>query len=375
MSIAIGGFNLKAIKTVSFMVAMFATTRRCLSPLPNLLSTIGRTPVVRINALAPASVNLFAKCEFSNPLGSVKDRLALALVEEGERNGALKKGSTVVEGTSGNTGIALAFICAQRGYRFVAVMSETFSLERRKIMRGLGAKVVLTPAAAAGFGMAAKTAELAATHGWFATRQFENEVNADCHARTTGPEILSDFSSLPLDYWVTGWGTGGTFAGAGRVIKAARPETNIVLCEPDLAPLVASGMAQERNPDRSAAATHSAFKPHAIQGWAPNFIPAVLDTGLKAGLADRFETVTNEEAMETARLFAEKEGIFTGISGGAAGAVALRIAAEVPAGSNILIMLPDTQERYLSSVMYESIRDEMSEEEIQLSKSSPSFQL
>src|ERR1700692_2786615 len=239
----------------------------------NILETVGNTPVVKINRLAPAGVNLYAKIEAFNPLGSVKDRLALGVVEETERSEKLKPGQTVIEATSGNTGIGLAMVCAQKGYPLVVTMAETFSVERRKLMRFLGAKVVLTPAALKGTGMVAKAAELAETHGWFLTRQFENEANADMHSRTTAQEILRDFEGERLDYWVTGFGTGGTLKGVSRVLAKERPETKIVVCEPDDAPMIASGVAQERKPDGSPVGSHPVWKPHPQQGWSPDFIP------------------------------------------------------------------------------------------------------
>src|SRR6202012_4779739 len=249
----------------------------------NILETVGNNPVVRINRLAPPDVNLFVKMEAFNPLGSVKDRLALGVIEDAERTGRLKPGPTVIEATSGNTGIGLAMVCAQKGYPLVVTMAETFSVERRKLMRFLGAKVVLTPAAGRGLGMVAKAIELAETHGWFLTRQFENEANADMHSRTTAMEILEDFEGERLDYWVTGFGTGGTLKGVARVLAKERPETKIVVCEPDDAAMLSSGTAQERKPDGSAAAGHPAFNPHPMQGWAPDFIPKltgdVVDSG------------------------------------------------------------------------------------------------
>eukprot|EP00923_Selenidium_pygospionis_P019354 GHVN01033870.1.p1 GENE.GHVN01033870.1~~GHVN01033870.1.p1 ORF type:complete len:399 (+),score=58.57 GHVN01033870.1:1-1197(+) len=342
---------------------------------PNILSTIGSTPVVKINKLAPPHVNLFVKLEFFNPLSSVKDRLALALIENAERRGDLKPGDTVVEGTSGNTGIALAFVCAQKGYAFVACMSETFSVERRKIMRSLGAKVILTPAMYGGYGMVAKAVELSKQPGWRLTQQFESQANADYHAQTTGPEILCDFSSTPLNYWVTGYGTGGTFAGAGRVLKAALPQVKIVLCEPELCPMIKSGVPQARHSDGTPKSAHPNFKPHPIQGWAPNFIPLVCQQGIDGGLADSVMLVSGGEAMTAAIQLGEKEGIFSGTSGGATLAVGLKIAETAPVGSNILVMIPDTQERYISTPLYDSIQADMNEEEIEISMSTPGFHL
>jgi cysteine synthase A len=301
----------------------------------SILGTIGKTPIVRINRLAPKNVTMYVKCEFFNPLGSVKDRLAIGIIEDAERTGALKPGQTVVEATSGNTGIALAMVCAAKGYPFVAVMSETFSVERRKIMRMLGAKVILTPAAARGTGMVAKAAELSREHGWFLARQFENEANPAYHRNTTGPEILLDFVSRRLDYFVTGWGTGGTLTGAGEMIRLARPEVKIIVTEPAGASLLAG----------------KPWAPHKIQGWTPDFVPAVL----KKEVAHRIVPVTDQEAIETARQLAAREGIFCGISSGGTFAAALKVAAEAAQGSVILAMLPDTGERYVSTVLFEGI--------------------
>ena len=298
----------------------------------SILGTIGRTPVVRVNRLAPQHVTMYVKCEFFNPLHSVKDRLALAIIEDAERRGVLKPGQTVVEATSGNTGLALAMVCAAKGYPFVAVMVETFSIERRKIMRALGARVILTPAAERGSGMVRKAAELAEKHGWFPARQFENEANPAYHRNTTGPEILIDFASRRLDYFVSGWGTGGTLTGAGQMIKLARPEVQIIATEPESAALLSG----------------QPFAPHKIQGWTPDFIPAVLDRTV----ADRIVLVSDTEAMETARALARNEGIFCGISCGGTFAAALKVAHEAPEGAVILAMLPDTGERYLSTALF-----------------------
>lgn len=301
----------------------------------SILGTIGRTPIVRINRLAPAHVTLYAKCEFFNPLSSVKDRLAIAIIEDAERSGTLQPGQTVVEATSGNTGIALAMVCAAKGYPFVAVMVETFSIERRKIMRMLGARVILTPAAERGSGMVRKAKELAQKYGWFLARQFENPANPEYHRNTTGPEILSDFAGARLDFWVTGWGTGGTLTGAGEMIKKARPNVRIVVAEPEVASLLAG----------------KPFTPHKIQGWTPDFVPAVLNREL----ADQILPVSDQEAIETARALARSEGIFCGISSGGTIAAALKVAQGAPKGSVILAMLPDTGERYLSTPLFEGI--------------------
>jgi cysteine synthase A len=303
----------------------------------NILQTIGRTPVVRINKLAPAHVTLYAKCEFFNPLASVKDRLAIAIIEDAERSGALKPGQTVVEATSGNTGIALAMVCAAKSYPFVAIMAESFSVERRKIMRMLGAKVILTPAAERGSGMVRKAKELSEKNGWFLARQFENPANPEYHRNTTGPEILSDFAGKRLDFWVTGWGTGGTLTGAGEMLKKARPGIKIIASEPAGAALLSG----------------AEFKPHKIQGWTPDFVPAVLNRSV----ADEIIPVADEEAIKTARELARLEGIFCGISSGATVAAALKVAQHAPKGAVILAMLPDTAERYLSTPLFEGINE------------------
>ena len=302
-----------------------------------ILGTIGRTPVVRIQRLAPKNVTMYVKCEFFNPASSVKDRLAIAIIEDAERSGALKPGQTVVEATSGNTGIALAMVCAAKGYPFVALMVETFSVERRKIMRMFGAKVILTPAAERGSGMVRKAQELAKKHGWFLARQFENEANPAYHRNTTGPEILSDFAGKRLDFFVTGWGTGGTLTGAGEMIRLARPDTKIVVTEPAGASMLSG----------------NAWAPHKIQGWTPDFVPQVLNKEV----AHRIVPVTDVEAMETARSLAKSEGIFCGISSGGTFAAARKVAEEAPAGAVILAMLPDTAERYLSTPLFEGINE------------------
>ncbi len=303
----------------------------------SILQTIGRTPVVRINRIAPGHVTIYVKCEFFNPLSSVKDRLAIAIIEDAERSGALKPGQTVVEATSGNTGIALAMVCAAKGYPFVAVMVETFSVERRKIMRMLGAKVILTPAAERGSGMVRKAAELAKKHGWFLARQFENEANPAYHRQTTGPEILSDFAGRRLDFFVTGWGTGGTLTGAGEMIRLARPEVRVIATEPAGASLLSG----------------AEFKPHKIQGWTPDFVPAVLNRSVPHEIVP----VGDDEAIAAARALASREGIFCGISSGGTFAAALKVAEKAPKGSVILAMLPDTGERYLSTPLFEGIAE------------------
>ena len=340
----------------------------------NILETVGNTPVVRINRLAPPGVNLYVKIEAFNPLGSVKDRLALGIIEAAEKSGQLKPGQTVIEATSGNTGIGLAMVCAAKGYPLVVTMAETFSVERRKLMRFLGAKVVLTPAAGRAFGMVVKATELAETHGWFLTRQFENEANADMHSRTTAPEIIADFKDERLDYWVTGYGTGGTLKGVARVLKAERPDTKIIVCEPEDAPLLESGIEQARNPDGSPASAHPAFKPHPMQGWTPDFIPKLTEDAVATGEIDRILPIKGADALRYSKELAQKEGIFVGISAGGTFAGALQICAEAPEGTTVLCMLPDTGERYLSTPLFADVPVDMTPEELEISRSTPSAQ-
>jgi cysteine synthase A len=339
----------------------------------NILGTIGRTPVVRINKLAPAHVNLWVKVEAFNPLGSVKDRLALGVIEAAEKSGALKPGQTVIEATSGNTGIGLAMVCAAKGYPLVVVMAESFSIERRRLMRFLGAKVVLTPAALRATGMLNKTVELAETHGWYYTRQFENEANPDMHSRTTAREIVDDFAGVKLDYWVTGFGTGGTLKGVARVLADEMPDTKIVVCEPADAPMLTSGEAQSRNADGSPAAGHPAWKPHPMQGWSPDFVPKLTGEAVDAHYIDQILTIAGPDALAGSRNLAAKEGIFVGITAGATFTGALKVAETAPAGSNILCMLPDTGERYLSTPLFADVPVDMTEEEQAIMKSSPMF--
>ena len=303
----------------------------------SILHTIGRTPIVRVNHIAPKHVDIYVKCEFFNPGSSVKDRLAIAIIEDAERSGTLQPGQTVVEATSGNTGIALAMVCAAKGYPFVAVMVETFSIERRKIMRMFGAKVILTPAAERGSGMVRKAEELAQKNGWFLARQFENPANPAYHRQTTGPEILGDFAGRRLDFFVTGWGTGGTLTGAGEMIRLARPEVRIVATEPAGAALLSG----------------AEFKPHKIQGWTPDFVPKVLNRSVPHEIV----TVTDDESIAASRALASKEGIFCGISSGGNFAAALKVAEKAPEGSVILTVLADTAERYLSTVLFEGIAE------------------
>lgn len=341
----------------------------------SIIETVGRTPVVRLNRMAPDGVDLFVKVEAFNPLGSVKDRLALGVIEAAEASGELTPGQTVIEATSGNTGIGLAMVCAAKGYPLVLVMAETFSVERRRLMRFLGAKVVLTPAAGRGLAMIDKTKELAEKNGWFMTRQFENEANPDYHSKTTAQEILADFEGEQLDYWVTGYGTGGTLKGVARVLREERPETDIVVCEPREAQLLASGVAQQRHPDGSAASPHPAFDSHPIQGWTPDFVPKITGDAADAGLIDRLIPIEAPDALKASRDLATMEGIFVGISAGATLAGSLQVAHEAEPGSRILCMLPDTGERYLSTPLFEDVPADMTPEEIEISESTPTAQM
>ncbi len=308
----------------------------------NILETIGNTPVVRINRMGPDNQNFYVKLEAFNPLASVKDRLAIAIIDDGEKRGTLKPGQTVIEATSGNTGIALAMVCAARGYPFVATMVETFSVERRKIMKALGARVILTPAAEKGTGMVVRAAQLAEEHRWFLARQFENPANPAYHRNTTGPEILRDFAGKDLNYFVSGWGTGGTITGAGEVLKIARPEMTIIGAEPEAAAMLSG----------------NDWAPHKIQGWTPDFIPEVLNPEV----VDKLVPIKDEDAIETAQQLATNEGIFCGISSGATMKAALIVAESAPAGSTFCVMLPDTGERYLSTPLFENITEESDDE-------------
>jgi len=341
----------------------------------DILGTIGNTPVVRINTLAPKHVNLFVKIEAFNPLGSVKDRLALGVIEAAEKSGALKPGQTVIEATSGNTGIGLAMVCAAKGYPLVITMAESFSVERRKLMRFLGAKVVLTPAAERANGMIRKAEALAEQNGWFQTRQFENEANPEMHSRTTAQEILRDFEGETLDYWVTGFGTGGTLTGVGRVLRDKRPDTKIVVAEPEGAPMLTSGEGQERRADHAATGSHPAWKPHPFQGWSPDFIPWITNEAVTEKLFDQVLTIAGPDAMKASQQLAQKEGIFVGITAGGTFAAALKVAESAPEGANILCMLPDTGERYLSTPLFADIPADMSADEEQISLSTPGQQL
>lgn len=340
--------------------------------LDSILDTIGHTPVVRINRLAPDHVHLFAKLESFNPMGSVKDRLALGVIEAAERDGRLKPGQTVIEATSGNTGIGLAMVCARKGYPLVIVMAESFSVERRRLMRFLGARVVLTPASEKGTGMVEKARELSAKHGWLWTRQFENEANAEVHSRTTAQEILRDFDGTGPDFFVTGAGTGGTLTGVARVLRRHSPKTRIIVAEPENSPVLMSGIAQGYNSDCTPAGSHPMFRPHPVQGWAPDFIPHLVGEAVNRGLIDSIQPISGAEALRLSRELARREGIFCGISAGATLAGALEVAKSAPKGSRILFMVPDTGERYLSTPLFEDIGQEMDSEERDISDSTPS---
>ncbi len=340
-----------------------------MSRFANILETVGNTPAVRINTLAPPNVNLYVKIEAFNPLGSVKDRLALGVIEDAEKKGELKPGQTVVEATSGNTGIGLAMVCAAKGYPLVVTMADSFSVERRKLMRFLGAKVILTPAAERGTGMVKKAVALAQKNGWFLTRQFENEANADYHSRTTAREIINDFAGERLDFWVTGFGTGGTLKGVGRVFEKERPETKIIVAEPAEAPMLTSGTEQQRNPDGSPAAGHPAWNPHPIQGWSPDFIPKLTGDAIAAKYVDRIITIPAPEALQWSKRLAQKEGIFVGVSAGGTFGAAMKVCAEAPNGSTVLAMLPDTGERYLTTPLFADIPADMTEEEQAIARS------
>jgi len=339
----------------------------------NILGAVGRTPVIRINKMAPEGVTLYAKVESFNPMGSVKDRLALGIIEDAEKSGQLQPGQTVIEATSGNTGIGLAMVCAQKGYPLVVTMAENFSIERRKMMRFLGAKVVLTPASEKGTGMLKKAEELAEAHGWFLCRQFENEANANVHSATTAQEILADFENERLDYFVTGFGTGGTLKGISRVLKAEREDTKIVVCEPDNSVMLGSGIAQARNTDGSIAESHPGFRAHLMQGWSPDFIPKLAEDVMSLELVDDFVPIPGNAAIECSQRLAREEGIFVGISAGATLAGALEVCKTAPVGSTVLCMLPDTGERYLTTPLFFDVAEDMTDDETLISKSTPSF--
>ena len=339
----------------------------------NILQTVGNTPIVKLNRLGPKDVNVFVKVESFNPMGSVKDRLARNVIEQAERDGTLKVGQTVIEATSGNTGIGLAMVCAQKGYPLVVTMAESFSLERRKLLRFLGAKVVLTPAALKGSGMLAKAVELAEKHDWFLVRQFENEANADAHSNTTAPEILESFADRKLDYWVSGFGTGGTLKGVSRVLKKESPDTKVIVCEPDNAQILGSGIPQERDANGVHVDSHPLFRPHLMQGWSPDFIPHLVEGVVDDELIDDIIPIDGNDAMRLSKALAQQEGIFVGTSAGATLAGALAVAEKAAPGSNILCMLPDTGERYLSTPLFEGITEDMTDEEQDIARSTPNY--
>lgn len=341
----------------------------------SVLDTVGDTPAIRINRIAPKHVSVFVKAEAFNPAGSVKDRLALNIIEAAEREGRLKPGQTVVEATSGNTGIGLAMVCAAKGYPLVVTMADSFSVERRRLMRFLGAKVVLTPRALKGLGMYTKAKELAEMNGWFLASQFETPANADIHESTTAREILADFAGERLDYFVSGYGTGGTVTGVARVLRKQRPETKIILTEPANAAIVGSGYVNKRNASHQPVESHPAFQPHPIQGWTPDFIPFVLQESIDGDYFDELIPIAGPDGILWSKRLAAEEGIFTGISGGASFAVAMKVAETAPEGAVILVMLPDTGERYLSTPLFEGIAEEMTEEEKAISNSTPSAQM
>jgi cysteine synthase A len=339
----------------------------------NILETIGNTPVVKLSKLAPYGINLYVKIESFNPMGSVKDRLARNVIERAEQSGDLQPGQTVIEATSGNTGIALAMVCAQKGYPLVLTMAESFSIERRKMMRFLGAKVVLTPAALKGSGMLEKAIELAEKHGWFLCRQFENEANAEAHSLTTAPEILADFADERLDYWVTGFGTGGTLKGVSRVLRRERPDTKIIVCEPDNSQILGSGIPQERDADGNSLGSHPLFRPHLMQGWSPDFIPQLAEDAVTDKTIDQIVPVSGTEALRLTRALAREEGIFVGVSAGATLAGALIVCETAEKGSTVLVMLPDTGERYLSTPLFDDISEDMTTEELEIAQSTPGY--
>lgn len=341
----------------------------------SIMETVGNTPCIRLNNIAPKGRTIYVKAEFFNPLSSVKDRLAISIVEEAERNGTLSPGQTIVEATSGNTGIGLAMVCAAKGYPLVVTMADSFSIERRRLMRFLGARVVLTHRSAKGMGMYHKARELAEKNGWFLASQFETTANALIHENTTAREILADFDGEQLDYWVTGYGTGGTVTGVSRVLRRERPDVRIILSEPDTAQLLGSGTAQERAEDKSPSVSHPAWSPHLLQGWTPDFIPQVLQEAMDNKTYDSLVPVSGDDSVHWSRQLATREGIFTGISGGGSLAATMKIAETAPEGSVLLCMLPDTGERYLSSPLFEGIPEDMTDEELEISLSSPNYHM
>jgi len=339
----------------------------------SVLEAIGNTPSIRLCRLAPEGVNVYAKLESMNPMGSVKDRMANAVIERAEQRGELRRGQTVIEATSGNTGIGLAMVCARKGYPLVVVMAESFSIERRKLLRFLGAKVVLTPAAEKGTGMLNKAVELAQKHGWYLCRQFQNEANAEVHTRTTAQEILADFEGEPLHCFVSGFGTGGTLLGVARGLKAARPDIRIVAAEPDNSPVLGSGIPQQRAADGNPSASHPSFRPHLMQGWSPDFVSKLTEDAVTEGLVDEVVAVSGGDALRLSRELARREGMFVGTSSGATLAAALEVARRSPPGTNIVCMLPDTGERYLSTPLFDGISEDMTEEEVAISRSTPRY--
>ena len=339
----------------------------------SILNTVGNTPAIKINNLAPDGINLYVKAEYFNPASSVKDRLALSIVKEAEKQGVLKPGQTVVEATSGNTGIGLAFVCAAKNYPCVITMPESASIERRKMMRFLGAKVIITPASEAGSGAYKKAKELADENKWFYARQFENKANANIHESTTGQEIVSDFKETGLDFWVSGYGTGGTFSGVSRTLKEYMPKTKLIMAEPDVAPLLIKGKSQLRTDDGAPANSHPDWNPHPIQGWTTDFIPLVLQEAIDKKFIDEIIPVAGVDGIKWSQKLAAKEGILTGISGGSTFSVAMEVANKAPKGSTILCMLADTAERYLSSLLFEDIEPDMNDEELKILNSTPSF--
>ena len=332
----------------------------------NILETIGNTPSVKIKNISINNTNIYVKAEYFNPASSVKDRLAISIIENAEKNGSIEKGQTVVEATSGNTGIGLAMVCAAKNYPLVVTMPDSASIERRKLMRFLGARVILTPASEGGTGAYDIAKRLVHKNNWFFARQFENEDNANIHEETTGIEIYNDFKDIGLDYWVSGYGTGGTFTGVSRTLREKLPNTKLILTEPDVAPLIASEHEQSRNSDGSAAESHPAWNPHPIQGWTTDFIPLVLQESIDKEYYDELIPVSGEDGLFWSHELAKKEGIITGVSGGSTFAIAVEVAKKAQEGSNILCMLPDTAERYMSSVLFDSIEPEMNEEEQKL---------
>jgi cysteine synthase A len=339
----------------------------------SVLDTIGNTPLIKLNRLAPEGVHVYVKLESMNPMGSIKDRMANAVIERAEATGELRPGQTVIEATSGNTGIGLAMVCARKGYPLVVTMAESFSIERRKMLRFLGAKVVLTPAAEKGTGMLNKAVELAEKHGWYLCRQFENEANADVHSRTTAQEIIADFEDEPLHYFVSGFGTGGTLKGVARALKQADASTRVIAAEPDNAQVLGSGIAQPRDVDGRPSASHPSFRPHLMQGWSPDFVSKLTEDAMTAGLVDEVVPVSGSEAMRLSHELARKEGMFVGTSSGATLAAALEMARRSPPGTNIVCVLPDTGERYLSTPLFDEITEEMTEEETEISRSTPGY--